>query len=259
MGSGRESFLGTVSRPYPVRFVGGLKPIRLRPGRDVLKSAPNSWLCLTLAPELSKPFNFDPMHVEGTPSTRHPVVVSARTGPSINRLTKFQGGSQHNFSEHSPPVALIKTIALTPHWSPPPRARGASSLCHCRSEDIPRGIHEPSGTHAAFMEAPSLGDGGWWSPQVEPRRRRLGGWQPMTVVPPHSCKRIPDLPTEKYNFTMPLDVAYKYPEDTTVDEEVYINSHLLLNFFPSLFCFIWCWPWPPLNLWHTLGLLRANS
>jgi len=193
-------------------FVGGLKPIRLRPGRDVLKSAPNSWLCLTLAPELSKPFNFDPMHVEGTPSTRHPVAVSAETGPS-----------------------------------------------HCRSEDIPYRIHEPSGTHAAFMEAPSLSDGGWWSAQVEPQRRRLGSWQPMTVVPPHSCKRIPGLPTEKYNFTMPLDVAYKYPEDTTVDEEVYINSHLLLNFFPSLFCFIWCWPWPPLNLWHTLGLLRANS
>ena len=147
----------------------------------------------------------------------------------------------------------------SPPTGPPPRARGASSLCHCRSEDIPRGSHEPSGTHAAFMEAPSLIDGGWWSPQVEPRRRRLGGWQPMTVVPPHSCKRIPGLPTEKYNFTMPLDVAYKYPEDTTVDEEVYINSHLLLNFLPSLFCFIWCWPWPPLNLWHTLGLLRANS
>ena len=62
----------------------------------------------------------------------------------------------------------------------------------------------------------------------------------MTVVPPHSCKRIPGLPREKCNFTMPLDVAYKYPEDTTVDEEVYINSHLLLNFLPSLFCFIWC-------------------
>ena len=38
----------------------------------------------------------------------------------------------------------------------------------------------------------------------------------MTVVPPHSCKRIPGLPREKCNFTMPLDVAYKYPEDTTV-------------------------------------------
>ena len=76
MGSGRESFLGTVSRTYPVMFVGGLKPIRLRPGRDVLKSAPNSWLCLTLAPELSKPFNFDPMHVEGTPSTRHLALAS---------------------------------------------------------------------------------------------------------------------------------------------------------------------------------------
>jgi len=108
-------------------FVGGLKPIRLRPGRDVLKSAPNSWLCLTLAPELSKPFNFDPMHVEGTPSTRHPVAVSAETGPSINRLTKFQGGSQHNFREHSPPVALMKTIALTPHWSPHP-VRGVPHL-----------------------------------------------------------------------------------------------------------------------------------
>ena len=120
MGSGRESFLGTVSRTYPVMFVGGLKPIRLRPGRDVLKSAPNSWLCLTLAPELSKPFNFDPMHVEGTPSTRHPIAVSAEIGPSINHLTKFQGGSQHNFSERSPPVALVKTIALTPHRSPTP-------------------------------------------------------------------------------------------------------------------------------------------